>query len=190
MLKKIAGWFLTGGIGAFASIFGDSILKPVTDFLNKRMDAKTEQMKAEGILVGEVTVASINATVEENKIRERIYALQFGWAPFRWLVFFAALGPVLHYFMVFLDSSCPSYFGLGASLTLADGTVINRGGCGMWIPAAPGGYQAEEWKVIAALLGFLTVNKGINTFDRYLETRANRPVPPRSPNVLTPPQSG
>ncbi|MDB5555445.1 MAG: hypothetical protein JWL86_5429 [Rhizobium sp.] len=135
-------WGLLIKLVAFLSsdAFG-GIAKGVVDVINKKTDA-TVSINAANVDAGaRVDIAQLNASVALMHEQSGLEVARWGWWGTRYLMLAAALPPVIHSGMVYLDS-CPFW-----------GHPI-----GSWAVArAPGVYEGQELSIIATVVGILTV---------------------------------
>lgn len=113
----------------------------VVSVLNKRSDSAVAINQANVTAGRDVDLAQINANLATVHAQAELAALRWGWWGTRWLMVAAALPPVIHSGMVYLDS-CPFW-----------GHAVGSWG----VARAPGVYEGQELSIIATVVGVLTV---------------------------------
>lgn len=141
-------WFLTGFKIVWSLLTGggvQGVLKYVTGFLGKLSDNKTTVTVAETQANATIDVAALKTAAIELHEQNENFKLRWGWWGERYLMLFAALGPVIHSNAIYFDS-IPFW----------------RHPVGSWgIARAPGVYEGQELKVIAAVVGYSVARAGI-----------------------------
>ncbi len=112
--------------GAFTAIANG-----VVDVLNKRTDARIEQIQANK----EIDIAAIRSAVPILQAEATILGARWGWWGTRYMALAAAFGPIVHANAVYLDS------------TFKFGWAIAK---------APGPYEGLEVEIILGCVGLLT----------------------------------
>ncbi|MCS3725517.1 hypothetical protein [Bradyrhizobium betae] len=113
----------------------------VVSVLNKRSDSAVAINQADVGAGRDVDLAQINANLATMHEQAALATLRWGWWGTRWLMLAAALPPVIHSGMVYLDS-CPFWWH----------------DVGSWgVARAPGVYEGQELSIIATVVGVLTV---------------------------------
>lgn len=133
------GWSMLTGGGV------SDVVKEVGSYLAKASDNKTALERDK--VGAEVTldVAALTAHTKEQEDANDLRKYRWGWWGERYLMLFAALGPVIHSNAVYLD--CIPFW---------------HHEVGSWaIAKAPGQYAGQELKVIAAVVGYSVARAGV-----------------------------
>jgi hypothetical protein len=138
-------------------LLGNSILKPVLDYLTARQNVDLEQFKAATGAERDVLLAQLQAEVAANAQRAAMASTFFGWWLTRWLIGIMLACAIAHQCAVFLDSLC--------WVTAAR----PHGGCGFGFPKLPPPYDEREWLLISTLFGIQQVPNAIAAFARAVE---------------------
>lgn len=142
-------WWLSGIKIVWSVLTGggvSGVVKEVGAYLGKVSDNKTSVAVAETNATKEVDLAGIQAGAAELHEQIDLAKLRWGWWGERYLMLAAALGPVAHSDAVYFDSIPFWHHAVGS-----------------WgIARAPGVYEGQELKVIAAVVGYSVARAGIS----------------------------
>lgn len=117
----------------------------------------------------DVQIETIHASAASFGQQMALATLRWGWWGTRWLLVAAALPPIYHSGMIYLDS-CPwliwPHIDAGwPSLMLAHEP-------GSWkVARAPGVYEGQELQIIAVIVGYQLAQTGIGGFVEWLNKK-------------------
>ena len=141
--------FLGSGI---IKMFGNSILGPILDRLNKKTDSELEHFKTAVGAERDVLIANLQASIAANESRAQLLAIQWGRPEIRIIIMMTALPCCLHFGAVMLDSL--PWFG----------HVV-----GSWrVPKLPSPYDTYQWIVLQSFFILAPVQVGVGAFARWL----------------------
>jgi hypothetical protein len=141
MIAAVLGWLLP--------LLGNSILKPVADYLTTRQNVDLEKFRTAVGADRDVLLAQLQAEIAANATRAAMASMFFGWWLTRWLIGLMLACAVAHQCLVFVDSMCWQ-------------TVLRpHGGCGFGFPKLPPPYDEREWLLISTLFGIQQVPNAI-----------------------------
>jgi hypothetical protein len=144
VIATVIGWLLP--------LLGNSILKPVADYLETRQNVDLEKFRTAVGAERDVLLAQLQAEVAANATRVQMASMFFGWWLTRWLIGICLACAVAHQCAVFLDSMCWAT------------AARPYGGCGFGIPKLPAPYDEREWLLISTLFGIQQVPNAIAAF--------------------------
>lgn len=145
-------WILNLLGSGILKVFGNSILIPILDRLNKKSDTDLEKVKVAVGAERDVMLAQIQANIAAYETRAQLLVAQWGRPEIRILILVIAIPAAVHFGAVMLDS-VPLF-----------GHVV-----GSWkIPKLPTPYDTYEWIILQSFFVLAPVQVGMGALARWL----------------------
>ena len=161
---------LLGLLNWFSSATFGKIVDAASTVLVNRSNNAAATRQTEVAAGRDVSIETIHADAAAFHEQEALAAVRWGWWGTRYLLLAAALPPIYHSGLVYLDS-CPFFIWPhfdGWWLALWNAHEI-----GSWnVARAPGVYEGQELTIIATIVGYQLTQTGVGGFMQWLNKKS------------------